>query len=338
MRLLILGGTAEASALARRWPASRHRARCCRWPGAPRSRALADPAAHRRLRRRRRACATISSAERIDAVIDATHPFAAQMSRQRRRRLRAPRDAARRLHPPALDARAGDRWIEVDDHARTRSRRSGAAPRACSSRKGGCSSPPSRARRSIAISCARSTGRRRSTRCPTQARSSRAARSRSPTRRADARRERSKCWSPRTAAAGDLRQDRGGARARRAGRHGAPADARRAPKTSRRSTTRWPGSTLIAPPRRLRGVSSQAGAPSRAMNRVSLEPISTSVLMSARPGRPRRAWSARAARRPDRWRARTRPASSPRLQVAQQIERLVDARRPRLARRDCRAR
>ena len=50
-------------------------------PAVPRARrsAAADP--HRRLRRRERACRLSFSRERITHVIDATHPFAAEMSR-----------------------------------------------------------------------------------------------------------------------------------------------------------------------------------------------------------------------------------------------------------------
>jgi precorrin-6A/cobalt-precorrin-6A reductase len=115
MNLLILGGTSEASALGR---------------------ALADD---------RRFRATISLAgrtrnpatqpvpvriggfggvdglvryiveHRIDALIDATHPFAAQMSRNAEAAARQTATAALVIQRPAWQKQPGDRWIEVPD-------------------------------------------------------------------------------------------------------------------------------------------------------------------------------------------------------------------------------
>jgi precorrin-6A/cobalt-precorrin-6A reductase len=115
MNLLILGGTSEASALGR---------------------ALADDSRFR---------ATISLAgrtrnpapqplpvriggfggvdglvrhiveHRIDALIDATHPFAAQMSRNAEAAARQTATAALVIQRPAWQEQPGDRWIEVPD-------------------------------------------------------------------------------------------------------------------------------------------------------------------------------------------------------------------------------
>ena len=121
MRLLILGGTTEASALARALPASPTSRRSCRSPGAPKSRAARRSRSASAASAASRDWRTISRAERIDALIDATHPFAEQNVGATPS---PPARAARRrscLHPPGLDARAGDRWTEVDDDARRRS-------------------------------------------------------------------------------------------------------------------------------------------------------------------------------------------------------------------------
>ena len=67
--------------------------------------------------------AAFLAAERIGAVVDATHPFASRMSANAVAACRRDRYAARRLHPPALDARARRPLDRGRDHGR-RGRRS----------------------------------------------------------------------------------------------------------------------------------------------------------------------------------------------------------------------
>lgn len=52
---------------------------------------------------------------RIDALIDATHPFAAQMSRNAEAAARQTATAALAIQRPAWQQQPGDRWIEVPD-------------------------------------------------------------------------------------------------------------------------------------------------------------------------------------------------------------------------------
>ena len=120
-------------------------------------------------------------------------------------------------------------------------------------------------------------------------------------------------------------------------RHDSSGPLGRPPRKRRGSRRFWPGSRLIGRPRSCAASAARARRAAR-QNRVSLEPISTSVLMSARPGRPRRGRSARSARRRGRRRARRRPACRGALQLPQQCERVVDARLAAPSRRDCRAR
>ena len=106
--------------------------------------------------------AAFLTAERIDAVIDATHPFAARMSANAVAACRVARTPLVVFTRPPWTREPGDRWIEVaamEDAVDAL----GARPKRCSSPRDGCSSRPSPARRSIAISCGRSTARRRST-------------------------------------------------------------------------------------------------------------------------------------------------------------------------------
>ena len=76
--------------------------------------------------------AAFLAAERIDAVVDATHPFAARMSANAVAACARDRDAARRLHPPAVGA-AGRRPLDRgrDDRGSGRGARSASA-RPCS--------------------------------------------------------------------------------------------------------------------------------------------------------------------------------------------------------------
>jgi precorrin-6A/cobalt-precorrin-6A reductase len=55
------------------------------------------------------------AAERIDALIDATHPYAAVMSRHAAEAAAAARVPLIALRRPAWTAASGDRWIDVDD-------------------------------------------------------------------------------------------------------------------------------------------------------------------------------------------------------------------------------
>ena len=104
--------------------------------------------------------------ERIGAVVDATHPFASRMSANAIAACYATNTPLVLFTRPPWTRELGDRWIEVatmDDAVAAL----GAQPRTVFLLKADCNSPPSRKRRSIAISCGRSTGRRRSTPCPT---------------------------------------------------------------------------------------------------------------------------------------------------------------------------
>ena len=106
-RILILGGTTEARQLAARLAGLRRNSTSrCRWPAARASRCLAGAGAHRRLRRRRGAGRLLFE-RRIDLLIDATHPFAAQMSRNAALAAAATRVAVLRAPPPRLAAGRG---------------------------------------------------------------------------------------------------------------------------------------------------------------------------------------------------------------------------------------
>ena len=85
MRVLLLGGTAEARALAARLHPDVEVDQLAGRPGA-RSRAAGRRGAHRRVRRCRRACGAGWPTTGVDAVVDATHPFAATHHRATPRR------------------------------------------------------------------------------------------------------------------------------------------------------------------------------------------------------------------------------------------------------------
>ena len=167
LRLLILGGTSEASALARRIAGEQRRhggsLACGRdrqscpdrrslsalaASAAPRASPPISRRAHRRCRRR-------------DPSVRFAHVG------QRHRRVPRDRYAACRVHPTALDARAGRPLAPRGDHGRRGPGSRGRAEEPFSSRKAGGTRLLRRARRCIAMSCAPSTGRRRSTRCQT---------------------------------------------------------------------------------------------------------------------------------------------------------------------------
>ena len=74
----------------------------------------AGSGADRRIRRHRGACG-LSHRERIDVLIDATHPYAATISAHAAEGRAAASVPILALRRPAWTAVAGDRWIEVDD-------------------------------------------------------------------------------------------------------------------------------------------------------------------------------------------------------------------------------
>jgi len=116
-RVLLLGGTAEAAALAERL-AARGEVRLTttlagvtraprRLPGEVVVGGFGGAA---RLKR-------YLVAEGVDAVIDATHPFAARMARNARRAALAAAVPRLKLWRPAWAPEAGDRWLEAADVA-----------------------------------------------------------------------------------------------------------------------------------------------------------------------------------------------------------------------------
>ena len=141
--------------------------RSCRWP---------DARSIRRARRSRRAsaasaasrvCAPISTPNDIDAVVDATHPFAAQMSRHAARGLRGARSCRCWSSRAPNGARvSGDRWIEVatmEEAAQALGRRAAQ----CVSDAGAPAARRLRQRAAASLSRARDrAARRRSTLCP----------------------------------------------------------------------------------------------------------------------------------------------------------------------------
>ena len=95
--------------------------------------------------------------ERIGAVVDATHPFASRMSANAVAACRATGTPLVVFTRPPWTRETGDRWIEVatmDDAVDAL----GHQRRTVFLTQVDCSSPRSRERRSIAISCGRSTG------------------------------------------------------------------------------------------------------------------------------------------------------------------------------------
>ena len=128
----------------------------------------------------------------------------------------------------------------------------------------------------------------------------------------------------------DLRQDRGGARARNRSRHRAPA-ARARSRNAARSRRRHGLDRRSSRKLHKRAASaSTARAPSRAMKRVSLEPMMTSVAMSTKPtsASPSVVSDERLVGAPDR--AGEGDRRRRRLHGSQQVEGLRDAVRPRL--------
>jgi precorrin-6A/cobalt-precorrin-6A reductase len=126
-RILILGGTTEARRLAERLAERRDLVVTLSLAGR-----TASPAAQPAPVRiggfgGARGLAAHLAAERIDALIDATHPYAAIISANAVQAAGAARVPLLALRRPAWVAVAGDRWIEVDDtHAAVQAL--GAAP------------------------------------------------------------------------------------------------------------------------------------------------------------------------------------------------------------------
>ena len=249
-RVLILGGTAEARLLAERLagrPDLDRHAFARRPHGF--AGAAAGAGARRRLRRQRGTCA-LSGRRRIDALIDATHPYAASSRRtpSRPRAGLAWRSLA--LRRPAWSAIAGDRWTEVERCARGGARRSGSRHAVSSSRSAATSS---------SLSCdapqhhylirsvdpvdpplplphaAYVTGRGPFSEADDRALMLRA-RHRNPHRQEQRRH-------------GELRQDRRGAHARHRRDPAAPAGPRRRRPPWRRSRMQSPGSIMRSPRR-----------------------------------------------------------------------------------------
>jgi precorrin-6A/cobalt-precorrin-6A reductase len=113
LRLLILGGTSEASALARRIADEPDVAAILSLAGA-----TTDPAPTPITRRvggfgGAEGLAAFLKRERIGAVVDATHPFAARMSANALAACRATDTPLVMFTRPPWTREAGDRWIEV---------------------------------------------------------------------------------------------------------------------------------------------------------------------------------------------------------------------------------
>ena len=105
--------------------------------------------------------------ERVDALIDATHPYAAIISANAAAAARShARAACSRSGAPPWAPLPGDRWIEVADVAAAVDAL-GEAPRRVFLALGRRRSAPSRARRSIIISCAASSPSIRRSPCRT---------------------------------------------------------------------------------------------------------------------------------------------------------------------------
>lgn len=115
MRLLILGGTADANRLAAAVAAERRIAAVLSLAG--RTEAPKLPPIPSRIGGFGGVAGLVDylRAERIDSVVDATHPFAAQMSRNAVEACGAVGIPLLALERAPWQAQSGDRWIEVDD-------------------------------------------------------------------------------------------------------------------------------------------------------------------------------------------------------------------------------
>lgn len=117
LRVLILGGTTEASALARLLVRDARFEPVLSLAG--RTRAPVPPPIPWRIGGFGGASglAAFLRAERIDALLDATHPFAARMSGNACEAAALTGVALLRINRPAWRRQAGDRWTEVADMA-----------------------------------------------------------------------------------------------------------------------------------------------------------------------------------------------------------------------------
>src|SRR5271166_19536 len=113
LRLLILGGTSEASALARRLASDASVAPVLSLAGATEKPAAAPITQRVGGFGGAEGLAAYIRAERIDAVIDATHPFAAQMSANAAAACRAAGARLVVFTRPAWSPQPSDRWTEV---------------------------------------------------------------------------------------------------------------------------------------------------------------------------------------------------------------------------------
>ena len=128
MRLLLLGGTTEASALAAALAGRPDIAAILSLAGRTRAPAPAPIPMRSGGFGGAEGLRGYLEAERIDAVVDATHPFAAQMARNAAQACAAAGVPLLALSRPPWARQAGDRWIEVEamDEA---ARALGSAPR-----------------------------------------------------------------------------------------------------------------------------------------------------------------------------------------------------------------
>lgn len=115
-RILILGGTAEAVALADRLAAQYPDLRVVTSLAG----ATSDPVLPRGTVRRggfggAEGLASVLREDGIDLLVDATHPFAATMARHAAEAAAATGTPRLKLVRPMWQQRAGDRWVEVDD-------------------------------------------------------------------------------------------------------------------------------------------------------------------------------------------------------------------------------
>lgn len=115
MRLLILGGTADANRLAAAIAAEPRIAAVLSFAGRTETPKL--PPIPSRIGGFGGVAGLVDylRAERIDSVVDATHPFAAQMSRNAVEACGAVGIPLLALERAPWQAECGDRWIEVDD-------------------------------------------------------------------------------------------------------------------------------------------------------------------------------------------------------------------------------
>ncbi|MGA2045097.1 MAG: cobalt-precorrin-6A reductase [Roseiarcus sp.] len=114
MRLLVLGGTTEAGALARALAGRADIAAILSLAGRTRAPAPAPIPVRSGGFGGAEGLHAYLDAERIDAVIDATHPFAAQMARNAAQACAAAGVPLLALTRPPWARQDGDDWIEVD--------------------------------------------------------------------------------------------------------------------------------------------------------------------------------------------------------------------------------